>query len=70
MRYLFIFTLLLLYLPPALAERYEYYAEVNQVIPDFDSVGIADTIFVPIHAVISRGGMLIGLAGHATPSRN
>ena len=61
MRYLTIAVLLFLFVSPVSAERYEYYAEVNQVIPDFDSVGVSDTIFVPVHAVIEDINFYVGI---------
>ena len=61
MRYVLIITLLFLFVSPALAERYEYYAEVNQVIPDFDSVGVTDTIFIPVHAIIEDINFYVGI---------
>jgi subtilisin-like proprotein convertase family protein len=67
MRYLSIAVVLFLFVSPALAERYEYYAEVNQVIPDFDSVGIADTIFVQVHAVIQDINFYVGIGDMPEP---
>jgi hypothetical protein len=61
MRYLSIAVVLFLFVSPAPAERYEYYAEVNQVIPDFDSVGVTDTIFVPVHALIEDINFYVGI---------
>ncbi|UCC79154.1 MAG: T9SS type A sorting domain-containing protein [Candidatus Zixiibacteriota bacterium] len=66
-RYLLIIALLFLFVSPALAERYEYYAEVNQVIPDFDSVGVTDTIFIPVHAVIEDINFFVGIGDMPEP---
>ena len=60
-KYLLIIALFFLFLSPAFAERYEYYAEVNQVIPDFDSIGVTDTIFVPVHAIIEDINFYVGI---------
>jgi hypothetical protein len=54
-------ALLFMLAAPALAERYEYSAEVNRPIPDFDSVGVTDTIFVPIHAIIEDINFYVGI---------
>jgi hypothetical protein len=43
------------------AERYEYTAQVNQYIPEGDSAGIRDTIFIPIHAQISDINFYVGV---------
>ena len=61
MRYLVLIAVISLSVSSAFAERYEYYAEVNQAIPDFDSIGVTDTIFVPVHAQIEDINFYVGI---------
>ncbi len=61
MRYLFIIPALLLLTAPAYGERYEYRSDVNQLIPDSDSTGLTDTIFVPVHVMIEEINFFVGI---------
>jgi len=51
----------------AQAERYEYVSYVNQVIPDFDSVGVTDTIIVPEHILIEDINFFLGIGTPEEP---
>jgi hypothetical protein len=45
----------------AIADRYEYSAEVNVYIPEGDSAGVRDTIFIPVHLQISDINFYVGV---------
>ncbi|HBY99930.1 MAG TPA: hypothetical protein DEO84_01295, partial [candidate division Zixibacteria bacterium] len=61
MKPLIAILLILLYSSVAYADRYEYDAQVNQYIPEGDSAGIRDTIFIPIHAPITDINFYVGV---------
>ncbi len=61
MRYLIIIPALLRLASPAYGDRYEYRSDVNLEIPDFDSTGISDTIFVPVHVMIEDINFFIAI---------
>jgi len=61
MRYFLIIPAILLLAVAANAERYEYRSDVNQDIPDFDSTGITDTIFVAEHVIIENINFFVGI---------
>jgi hypothetical protein len=50
----------------ALADRFEYIAQVNQEIPDDDSTGVRDTIFIPDHVPIDEINIYVGIAGNGS----
>jgi len=43
------------------AERFEYIAQVNLPIPMLDSVGVRDTIVVPLHIIVQDINFYIGI---------
>jgi subtilisin-like proprotein convertase family protein len=51
----------------ASAERFEYSADINLEIPDFDSLGITDTIFIPDHIIIEDINFYVGIGVPSTP---
>ena len=61
MKYSIILLLGGLLIEPARAERWEYISEVNRQIPDFDSVGVTDTLFFPTHAAIEDVNIFVGI---------
>ena len=61
MKYWLLVSALLLLTAPVYAERYEYRSEVNLTIPDYDSTGVTDTIFVPTHIAIEDINFYIGI---------
>jgi hypothetical protein len=50
----------------ALAERYEYVSNVDREIPDSDSTGIRDTIFVNQHVQIEDINYYMGIGSETT----
>jgi len=67
MRYSILLLLAGLLIEPARAERWEYISEVNRQIPDFDSVGVTDTIFFPVHATIEDVNIFVGIGEPGGP---
>jgi hypothetical protein len=61
MKYIFIIPALLLLASPAYGDRYEYRSDVDLEIPDYDSTGISDTIFVPVHVMIEDINFFVGI---------
>jgi subtilisin-like proprotein convertase family protein len=61
MRKLIPFLLVLLAASAALADRYEYDAEVNIYIPEGDSTGVRDTINIPDHIQIDDINFYVGV---------
>jgi hypothetical protein len=64
-----IITVLMVFslVPLAIAERYEYSAEVNAYIPEGDSIGVRDTIFIPVHLQISDINFYVGVGRSDQP---
>src|SRR4030066_1990533 len=63
-RYMLLFILALVGV--ASAERYEYISEVNLEIPDSDSTGIRDTIFINQHILIEDINIYVGIGSPNT----
>jgi len=61
MKYFVLILMAGFFIGPARAERWEYISEVNREIPDFDSIGVTDTIFVPVHAAIEDINFFVGI---------
>jgi subtilisin-like proprotein convertase family protein len=51
----------------ASADRYEYVSEVDREIPDNDSTGIRDTIFIDQHILIEDINIYVGIGRPNTP---
>lgn len=49
------------------AERYEFVSEVNLEIPDNDSTGVRDTIFIDQHIQIEDINIFVGIGRDETP---
>lgn len=61
-----IFILILALSAVALAERYEYISNVDREIPDSDSTGIRDTIFIDQHIQIEDINFYMGIGSETT----
>ncbi len=61
MRYIALFSLIMFIASNAYGERYEYRSDVDRIIPDYDSTGVTDTIFVPVHVAIEDINFYIGI---------
>lgn len=66
MRSAAVLWLCLLLTATAYGERYEYRSDVNRDIPDYDSVGVTDTVLVPAHIAIEDINVYVGVGteGH------
>ena len=67
MKPLIVIFLVLLLSSISYADRYEYTAQVNQYIPQGDSTGIRDTIFIPIHVPITDINFFVGVGTPEQP---
>ncbi len=61
------FILIFLAASVAIADRYEYDATVNIFIPEGDSTGVRDTIFIPDHVEISDINFYVGVGTRSEP---
>jgi hypothetical protein len=61
-----IFFLILALSVAALADRFEYISEVDREIPDSDSTGIRDTIFIDQHIQIEDINFYMGIGSETT----
>jgi hypothetical protein len=67
MRYILFLLLFILFIPPALAETFEFEGQPNIWIPDWDSIGVRDTIFIPDHIQIEDINFFMGIGDDYSP---